>query len=47
MSWKGALGLMLSAVTLALVVWGLWFAKPPVKLMFFKVGIVNEPTESR
>jgi hypothetical protein len=46
--WKRVLGLALTSVTLALVVWGLFFAKPPVKwTMPFRVGIVNEPATPR
>jgi hypothetical protein len=33
-------------MTLAAVVWGLLFAKPPLKLAFFKVGFVTESAES-
>jgi hypothetical protein len=44
--WKRGLGLAVCSVTLALVVWGLFFAKPPVKLLFpFRVSIVSEPIE--
>lgn len=46
MGWKRALGLALCAVAFALVVWGLFFAKPPLKLAFFKVGIVTESTDA-
>ncbi|HWU13190.1 MAG TPA: biopolymer transporter ExbD [Caulobacter sp.] len=46
MGWKRILGLTLSAVAFALVVWGLFFAKPPLKLAFFKVGIVTESTDA-
>jgi hypothetical protein len=43
MDTKRVLGLALSAVALALIVWGLWFAKFPVDLFPFKVSIVTEP----
>jgi biopolymer transport protein ExbD len=45
--WKRALGLALAAVALTLVVWGLLFAKPPLKLKFFKVGLVTEEVAPR
>ena len=39
MSWKRILGLVLCAVLVTLLAWGLFFAKPPLQL---KVAIVTE-----
>jgi biopolymer transport protein ExbD len=44
-SWKRILGLALAAVALTLLAWGLFFAKPPLQLKFFKVAIVTEEAQ--
>jgi biopolymer transport protein ExbD len=44
-SWKRILGLTVCAAVLTLLAWGLFFAKPPLQLKFFKVAIVTEEAQ--